>query len=47
MNMNNASKSIERNIKKLDVEKNYYRQEEITDEIQEIISAYKVIVGER
>jgi len=46
MNMNNASKSIEKNIQKLEVEKNYYRQEEITDEIQEIISAYKVIVGE-
>jgi len=45
MNMSNASKSIEKNIKKLDVEKNYYRQEEITDEIQEIISAYNVITG--
>ncbi|MBK3333275.1 hypothetical protein GWK41_09350 [Persephonella atlantica] len=47
MNMNNASKSIEKSINRLEVEKNYYRQEEITDEIQEIISAYKVLVGEK
>jgi len=37
MNMSNASKSIEKNIKKLDVEKNYYRQEEITDEIHTML----------
>ncbi|WP_457622650.1 F0F1 ATP synthase subunit gamma [Persephonella sp.] len=46
MNMDNASKSIEKNIKKLEIERNYFRQEEITDEIQEIISAYRVITGE-
>ncbi len=47
MNMDNASKSIERNIKTLEIERNYFRQEEITDEIQEIISAYRVLMGER
>ncbi|WP_457623573.1 F0F1 ATP synthase subunit gamma [Persephonella sp.] len=47
MNMDNASKSIEKNIQNLLVEKNYLRQEEITDEIQEIISAYKVLVGKK
>ncbi|RMD46632.1 MAG: hypothetical protein D6831_01535, partial [Aquificota bacterium] len=47
MNMNNASKSIEKNINRLQIEKNYYRQEEITNEIQEIIGAYKVIAGEK
>ncbi len=44
MNMNNASKSIEKNIKQLEIERNYYRQEEITNEIQEILTAYKVLV---
>lgn len=44
--MDNASKSIEKNIKNLEIERNYFRQEEITDEIQEIISAYRVITGE-
>lgn len=47
MNMNNASKSIEKSINKLEIEKNYFRQEEITNEIEEIISAYKVLVGEK
>lgn len=47
MNMNNASKAIEKNINHLEIEKNYYRQEEITNEIEEIISAYKVIAGEK
>ena len=46
MNMNNASSSIERNLEKLKLERNYYRQEEITAEIEEIMSAYKVIAGE-
>jgi len=47
MNMNNTSKSIEKNINSLEIEKNYYRQEEITNEIQEILTAYKVLAGEK
>jgi len=45
MNMNNASRTIEKSIKRLEIEKNYYRQEEITGEIQEILIAYKILTG--
>ena len=41
--MNNASRNIESKIEQLDIENNYFRQEEITDEIAEIISAYSVV----
>jgi len=46
MNMNNASRSIERTIGELEIEKNYFRQEEITSEIEEILTAYKELSEE-
>ncbi len=45
MNMNNASKSIDKKLASLNVERNYYRQEEITDEIEDTVSSYKAIVS--
>ncbi len=43
MNMNNASNSIERTLEDLRVERNYYRQEELTAQMQEILSAFRVL----
>ncbi|WP_457600165.1 F0F1 ATP synthase subunit gamma [Hydrogenivirga sp.] len=47
MNMNSASSAIERTIGELEIERNYYRQEEITTEIEEIMTAFKLLGGER
>ncbi len=47
MNMNNASSAIERSLESLRIEKNYFRQEEITSEIEEIMTAFKLLVEER
>lgn len=41
MNMNNASRSIDKTIGELQIERNYLRQEEITSEIEEILTAYR------
>ncbi len=43
MNMNNASRSIDRKLQQLSIEKNYYRQEEITGEIEDTVVSYKAI----
>ena len=46
MNMNSASSSIGKNLERLKMERNYYRQEEITAEIEEIMSTYKALSQE-
>ncbi len=45
-NMDNAFKSLEKGIAQLEIEKNYFRQEEITTEIEEILTAYKQLAEE-
>ncbi len=47
MNMNSASSAIERSLESLHIEKNYFRQEEITSEIEEIMTAFRLLVEER
>ena len=44
MNMNNASRSIDKKLEFLNIERNYYRQEMITGEIEDSISSYKTLV---
>lgn len=43
MNMNNASKNMEEKTKQLEIENNYFRQEEITAEMLGIISSYQIL----
>lgn len=43
VNMNQASQNIDKGIQKLEMESNFVRQNEVTDELSEIISAYTVI----
>ncbi len=44
VNMEGASSSIDENLKRLQVERNYLRQEEVTSEILEVMSAYRLMV---
>lgn len=44
VNMNQASRNIDKRIQELEMESNFVRQNEVTDELSEIIAAYGVII---